>query len=252
MAANQAKAHPRRQATRRAILFVSLLLFPVVLNYLSPYIIIDGATQGIITGSAVLFALLLLSSLFVGRLWCSWVCPAAGLQETVLLTIRDKPFRTGRWDWLKWVIWVPWIAFILYALLSAGGVRVDILHLTESGISVDQPMKYIVYYMVVFPILLLAIFGGRRTFCHTLCWMAPFTILGRKLRNLIHSPALRLQADSERCIDCGRCNRDCPMSLDVNQMVKRGRMEHSECILCGSCIDTCSRSVIHYRFDSGS
>ena len=33
--------HPRRQATRKAIILVALLLFPIVLNYLSPYVIIE-------------------------------------------------------------------------------------------------------------------------------------------------------------------------------------------------------------------
>ncbi len=40
--------HPRRQPVRRAVLFVALLLFPITMNYMSPYLIIDGAFQGIV------------------------------------------------------------------------------------------------------------------------------------------------------------------------------------------------------------
>ena len=60
-----------RQRLRRAALLVSLLLFPVILNYLSPYVIIDGASQDITDGSFIMFGLLFLSALFFGRLWCA-------------------------------------------------------------------------------------------------------------------------------------------------------------------------------------
>ncbi len=75
--------------------------------------------------------------------------------------------------------------------------------------------------------------------------------LGRKLRNLGNWPALRLKAVIERCINCQRCTQACPMSLDVNGMVQRGVMEHSECILCGSCVDTCPKKAIGYSFSKG-
>jgi len=81
--------------------------------------------------------------------------------------------------------------------------------------------------------------------------MAPFMILGRKIRNLFRWLSLRLRADADACIDCERCTRECPMSLDVHGMVRSAAMENSECILCGSCIDICPKDVIHYTFNSG-
>jgi hypothetical protein len=47
-----------RQRTHKAILLVMFLLFPITMNYLSPYVIIDGASQGIINGSLAMFVLL--------------------------------------------------------------------------------------------------------------------------------------------------------------------------------------------------
>ena len=47
----------RRQKIRKALIIISLLLFPVIINYLSPYIIIDGALHGIINGSFITFTL---------------------------------------------------------------------------------------------------------------------------------------------------------------------------------------------------
>ena len=86
----------------------------------------------------------------------------------------------------------------------------------------------------------------------TACWMAPFMILGRALRNVFGWPALRLRAQREQCIQCKRCSQNCPMSLNVNGMVQGSTMEHSECILCGTCVDVCSKDVIRYSFSGGN
>ncbi|MFN2167834.1 MAG: 4Fe-4S binding protein, partial [Anaerolineae bacterium] len=96
-----------------------------------------------------------------------------------------------------------------------------------------------------------ALIFGRRAGCHTICWMAPFMIIGRWIRNLAKWPAQRLEAEPARCTDCQSCTRNCPMSLDVNSMVKQGAMENGECILCGNCVDGCSRNAIHFSFSAG-
>lgn len=236
-----------RQRLRRALIIGSLLLFPVTMNYLSPYVIIDGAMQGIVTGSLIMFGLMFVSALFVGRLWCGWICPAAGLGE-VCFAANNRPV-SQRLNWIKWLIWTPWLTLLVVLVVRAGGYHgVNFFHLTETGISVDEPFKYVTYYIVVGLFVGLAIGVGRRAACHTICWMAPWMILGRKLRNLAGWPALRLRAEKDRCINCKKCTQNCPMSLDVNGMVQGEAMEHSECVLCGTCVDICPQDVIHYSF----
>ena len=240
-----------RQRVRLAILIISLLLFPITMNYLSPYVIMYGASQGIINGSFIVFGLLFVSSLFFGRMWCSWICPAGGLGEVCRLA-NDKPIKRKWLDVVKWVIWFVWLGMIAFFAASAGGYKnVDFFLLTESGISVDAPMKYIIYLIVVGIFMGLALLLGRRAGCHSICWMSPFMILGRKIRNLFAWPAFRLKAEQELCINCKKCTVNCPMSLDVNGMVNAGSMENSECILCAQCADVCPKDVIHLVFQSG-
>jgi ferredoxin-type protein NapH len=43
------KQSPTRQRVRKALIILSFLLFPITMNYFSPYIIVDGASQGIIS-----------------------------------------------------------------------------------------------------------------------------------------------------------------------------------------------------------
>ena len=75
------KQLPTRQRIRKALLLVSLLVFPITLYYFSPALILQGAAEGIVNASAILFGLMFLSALFFGRLWCGWACPAGALQE---------------------------------------------------------------------------------------------------------------------------------------------------------------------------
>lgn len=242
----------KRQKTRKAIIFISFLLFPVTLYYFSPALIIEGAFQGIMTGSFILFSLLFISSLLLGRAFCGWGCPGAGLQEACFM-IRDKRARGGRYDWIKYFIWAPWIGIIVFASIKAGGLHsVDPFFQTQYGISIAEPANYPVFYTVVGLITVLALSAGRRGFCHYSCWMAPFMIIGRKVRNALRWPSLRLKPDKDKCINCKTCTENCPMSLDVNHMVQKGFMENTECILCGTCADGCPQKVISFLFRSGT
>ena len=242
---------PARQRLRKALIILAFLSFPVTMNFLSPYVIIDGAMNGIVNGSLVIFGLMFVSSLFLGRAWCGWVCPGAGMQE-MLEPVNNRVVDPAKIDWIKWLVWIPWVSLIVWLAIRAGGYsNVNLLHLTESGISVDEPVKYIIYYGVVFLFVGLAAFVGRRAGCHTICWMAPFMMIGRWIRNRFGWPSLRLVADASACSDCKLCTKSCPMSLDVNVMVAIEKMEHAECILCGTCVDNCSKKAIRYSFSSG-
>jgi polyferredoxin len=222
------------------------LLFPAVFSYLSPYLIIAGALQGVVAGSLVVFALMFLFSLVFGRAFCGWVCPAGGLQDCARLAV-DKRAKGKRRNWIKYFFWVPWLAIIVFGFLNAGGVKaVDMLFMTDFGLSVTSVQWLVIYLIVALIIAIVALVAGRRAFCHYACWMAPFMVIGTKLRDAMRLPGLRLQAEPDRCTGCGQCARRCPMSLDVERMVKEGGMRNAECILCGECVDGCPRKAICY------
>ena len=243
-----------RQRVSFALLLGSALLFPITMNYLSPYVIIDASSQGMVNGSLIAFGVMFLTALLFGRLWCAWACPAGGFSE-ISFAINNRPANGARLDRVKWMIWGVWLVAIAAFAIAAGGYHaVNPLFDTQNGISVagdvDRPIfiAYIIYYGVIAIFLSFSIIAGRRAGCHTVCWMAPFMILGRKIRNRFNWPALQLKAVPAQCKDCQTCTTNCPMSLDVHTMVKSGRMENSECILCGSCIDGCNKKAIRYSF----
>lgn len=239
-----------RQKIRRTIGFLSLFLFPLTLNYFSPYISVDGAFSGIVSGSLIVFLLLFLSGLFFGRAWCGWLCPMAGLSEIGLL-VNKKPVPVRKLKIIRYSIFAVWFAVLVTGFILAGGIQgINPLHLTENYISVDEPVKYMIYYIVLFLFFGLTIGIGKRGACHSICWMAPFLEGGYLLGKRLRLPQLRVGANPAQCIDCQRCAKSCPMSIAVGTKAKSGEINVSDCILCGECVDVCPKGVLKMRVRS--
>lgn len=237
----------KRQSIRKFIITLSLLLFPITIYYFSPALIINAAFSGIINGSFIVFVLMLLLSIPFGRLFCGYLCPAGGLQECAF-AVNGRAPRQGWRNRVKYVIWGVWLAAVTTCYLIGGGIfSVDFLFETANGISVMDIQGYIIYYGIVLLVFLPAVFGGKRIFCHYFCWMAPFMVIGTKLRRALKLPGLHIAASEADCISCGKCNKSCPMSIDVQESVRYGSISSLECIQCGACVDCCPRRVLTYK-----
>lgn len=237
-----------RQKKRSVSTLIMFALFPLIYYYFSPYLVIMGASEGIVAGSLIVFMSLFVSSVFLGRAFCGWICPAGATQE-FCLRIRNKSFKNGKRNWIKYAIWIPWVSIIVLMFVQSGGIiAVDPLYQTYYGISITGIESIIMFLAIAGLIAGIALIAGNRASCHTICWMAPFMIVGRKIRNATNLPSLQLTSNTEKCINCKVCVKKCPMSLDVNEMVQTKNMEKSECILCGSCVDNCPKGAINYSF----
>ncbi len=238
----------KRQNTRKFILIIAMLLFPITIYYLSPYLIIYGAIEGIITGSFIVFLTMLIGSVFLGRLFCGYLCPAGGIQECAII-INDKNPKQGWKNNIKYVIWIVWIiGIIICFVFRKQALTVDFFYGTDHGISVANIYGYIIYYGIVFLIFIPSVVFGKRIFCHYFCWMAPFMVLGRKFGSLLKIKSLRLDANKDACVNCHVCDKNCPMSLNVADKVQTEAMDDRECILCGACVDHCPKKAIVYKF----
>jgi ferredoxin-type protein NapH len=239
-----------RQRVRKGILLVSLILYPLTFYVLSPDLLLFGASERVVAGDIVFFAGLFLASIAFGRLFCGWICPAGAVQEACF-AVNDRP-ANRRLDKVKMIVFVPWIGFFAFLLVAAGGPeRVDFLYAKAFGIPLAGTVERAMYFMTVALVLVLSLVGGKRGLCHILCWVSPFMILGKRLRDLAGLPGLVLKADPAACSRCGACSRACPMSLDVAALVPTALIAESECILCGSCADSCPKSAIRFGFGFG-
>ncbi len=240
-------ASQRRQKIRQGLLLISVLSFPLTVFMFSPMLSIFGASKGVINASILAFAVLFLSALFLGRAFCGWLGPCGAMQE-LACRVNNKPLKRGHW--IKFVFWVPWVILLATLLIinHAFG-NIDFFFPLKNAWFLHDARSYLVYYGVIGLFVILPFSMGRRPICHYLCWMAPFMIIGRKIRNAVRLPALQIVADSTRCDEqCVLCADNCPMSLDVDSMVRSGQMEHVDCILCGNCVDNCPQNALQFQF----
>ncbi|MFP4364388.1 MAG: 4Fe-4S dicluster domain-containing protein [Spirochaetia bacterium] len=138
---------------------------------------------------------------------------------------------------------------LFFFFRRAGGIQaVQLGYFTEHGFSTTDLHSLIVYTLVVLLFFILSLILGKRGACHTIYWIAPFMVLGKKLGSIGKIPSLTLKTDPNACVSCRRCDSACPMSLNVSVLVKDGRLTHSDCILCGNCVDTCAKGAIKFSW----
>ena len=179
-----------RQKYRRWILLLTFIAIPVTIFYISPIVIMMGASEGIVTGSFLLYVILFVLALFAGRIWCGWLCPMGACQELGSRVIK-KTVREGWPNWVKYGVTVLWIVAIANAFLAAGGVLgIDPLYGTVNGISVSSVEVLMIVVIIFAAIFLVAFLTGKRGFCHVLCPIAGIMVAGRKIRNFVGWPAL--------------------------------------------------------------
>jgi len=237
----------KRQNFRKLFLIIAMLLFPITIYYLSPALIIQGAIKGVVTGSFIVFLVMFIGSIFLGRSFCGYLCPAAGIQECAM-HVNGKSPKQGWKNNIKYVIWLIWITVIIICLIfSKQKLTVDFFFKTDHGISISNINDYVIYYTVISLIFIPCILFGKRVFCHYFCWMAPFMVIGSKIGDFLHIKRLRLFSDKNVCINCHMCDKHCPMSLKVSEKVKMGKIDDNECILCGACVDNCPKKAIVYK-----
>ncbi len=239
------------QRARRTILLISFLLFPITFVYMSPALAIGGTYDGVASSGLLWWAFVAVSSLIVGRAFCSYACPLGGIQEA-LHSAADRPLRTVRYlKVVKYAIWAAWIGLIvMFAATRGGWSRVDIFYQNPGFPPYDRQAHIAFLIFALLPVVM-GLLLGKRAFCHYLCFFAPLNIIGTKLSAACRLPALGVHVtDREKCTRCKRCAAACPMSLDVPAMVARGPIDHTECITCGSCASTCQSGALHYAFGS--
>ena len=238
----------KRLKIRRTAAIISLMLFPITMNYLSPYLPMDAAMNGIIAGSLLTFLCLFLSAMITGRAWCSWVCPVAGIGD-ICMHIQDKKVNAAKLRKVRYAIFIVWVSLVVLFFILSGGIKgFNYFYFTETGVSVNEPSRFIIYYSILAAFLIVTLKTGNRGACHSFCWMSPFLVGGMKLGRRMGLPQIRIRAENASCVECRACDRACPMSISVSSEIRQGAVNSTDCILCGECIGACKKNVLSYGF----
>ena len=164
--------------------------------------------------------------LLFGRGWCGYACWTAMVLDFLPYTVPQKPRKK-----------IGWIRYIMFA---ASLIFVASLFLAHVG-NIEQIMirafiiGNIAYYGL--GIALAILFKDNRAFCKYIC---PVTVF---LKPMSYYARIRIQCDKDKCINCGKCKRVCPMDVDVTDN-SRKRKNGTECILCMECVKNCPKKAL--------
>lgn len=203
-------------------------------------------------GSLLLGALLVvLVTLLLGPVFCSWLCPLGlaldlnqGLRRRLRRRVPLGPTpggqQAGGAGW-KFLLLGMVLGFSLVASLPL--------------FQLVSPINIIVWALVfgVGPALLLVLALALLEWWRPRIWCRSFCPLGA-LHGLLGRRALfRIRIDSHRAgrTPCHQCTLHCPMGIQVMEeysLAGRTSVDHPDCTRCGSCIDACPSGVLKLGF----
>lgn len=226
----------------------------------------------ILAGNFLVVTLLVVLTLVFGRLYCSVICPLGVMQDGFAALGRRSKRNRYRFsparNVLRYIMLGVMVAalalgvgsiFALIAPYSAyGRIASNLLqpvwmwgnnvlaswaesHGSYAFYSVDVWLKSgLSLGIALVTLVVLAVLAWRngRTYCNTICPVG--TILGFLSRYSLLKPVI----DTSKCINCGKCARNCKSScIDA----KNHSIDYSRCVVCFDCIGNCSTGAISYR-----
>ncbi len=206
------------------------------------------AVAEMIAASKTIYVPLLISALLpvvvtllLGRVYCSWICPAGLLFEVSgkirgLLRLAELPPAEVRFSHRnKYVLLVVGLIVVgivglpIFALVYPPAVVSRIIHAWIFGTALTGML------VLMGAIIVFELFVSPRWWCRTMC-------PGAALYALLGWPRLlRVKLDAKRCTHCGVCEPVCEPGIDPVL-----QSDGMECDNCGVCIRHCPEQALSF------
>ena len=198
---------------------------------------------GLFSGSVIHYLVAKIAGpVLFGRGYCGWSCWTAMVLD-YLPYKRNKLGRLApKWEHMRYfhfslslmLVLVLWFLF-QYRPPFTG-------HETLAWLGVGN----MIYFASA--ITLAYTLKDNRAFCKYLC---PITAI---LKVTSRFSLLKIAGEEEKCTQCGACNKNCPMDINIMEYVNHGkRVLSTECIFCLTCTTVCPEGILEstFRMDIG-
>ena len=164
--------------------------------------------------------------LLFGRGWCGYACWTVMVLDLV-------PFKEPATPRKRW-------GMILYFVFGVSFVFVSLLFILQVPNKEDIMwwsfiIGNILYYAVGIAVAYKC--KDNRAFCKYIC---PITVF---LKPMSYFSVFRIKVDEKKCISCRKCERVCPMNVEV-PLNSRKKKNATECILCMKCMQECPKNAL--------
>ncbi len=201
---------------------------------------------------------LLIPTLFLGRIFCNWICPYGIMHQFTGWVFNSRnakqKIESNRYRKLYQVKYYILIAFIVAALFHSLQIGlldpICLLHRSFTASILPamnmpgpvaerfgDPKAHQLAWVIGFIILFLV--GMNlvipRFFCRVLC------PLGATLGVLSRFAVWRIERDPKKCTDCDLCLQSCEGASDPHTQLRK-----SECFVCFNCIEDCPHDALSF------
>ncbi len=200
-------------------------------------------TRSIYLPSLIGMSIPLLVAFLLGRVFCSWLCPVSFFAEVLDRGRRlagGPRYRADRLALPRQALWFVLVAELLLTMIL--GAPVFVILSPPGLIGREIMMAVFAHRLALEGLVLVVVLGlelaGRRFFCRSLCPLGGLLALVGGRRRMVVTLA------PDRCRECDRCNRACPMGLRP----AAGEARSIACWNCGACIDACGPGALAFTW----
>jgi polyferredoxin len=166
--------------------------------------------------------------LIFGRGWCGYACWTAMVLD--FLPFKTNPGPRKLLGSIRYIVFGTSLIYVVLLFVLQAENKENIMWWSFI-------VGNIIYYAA--GIILAFKFKDNRAFCKYIC---PVTIF---MKPMSYFSLMRVKADAEKCISCGKCERECPMNVEILNN-SRKRKNGTECILCLKCVEDCPKKAINF------
>lgn len=210
-------------------------------------------------------------TLIFGRVYCSTICPLGVMQDLISWFAGKRKKNRFKFSPAKSYLRYGVLALFVAAMVAGIGSVVALLAPYSSYGRIAQNLLSPLYkwgnnllafiaekvdsYAFYSTDVIVASFGtfaiaavtlivigylawrSGRTYCNTICPVG--TVLGELSRFSLLKPVI----DTDKCINCGKCARNCKAScIDA----KNHAIDYTRCVVCMDCLESCSVDAVKY------
>lgn len=169
----------------------------------------------------------IIGPIIFGRGWCGYACWTGMILD--LLPYKVPKGKRKKLGFIRYITFL--LSFVFVAILFI--FKFDNLsNIMFWAFIIGNVIYYITGISLAF------IFKDNRAFCKYIC---PITIF---LKPASYFALIRVKRDKDKCINCKKCIKSCPMNVDMLDN-SRKRKNATECILCNNCVRNCPKKALH-------
>lgn len=197
-----------------------------------------GFTKLLYPIAVILGLLIAVTSIFLGRRFCGYICPFGTVQEIIAdlnpLEKKRKPLHIPQklHNMLNVGKYIVLLITIMAVFRSTQYVYMKFCPV----LAVSHPQNITIYSILTLFVIFVVGFFINRFWCRYLCPYAALMNVFQYLGRLLHIRSNRIHASEEHCLDCRLCSKSCPMQIVIHE---EKRVENVNCIFCLKCIESC-------------